>query len=171
MLYLLASIWIFFSIFWLYLSLQSGIPGVENCLYRWASHCLAFKFHFSKQFLKKDPPHCPPEYLLIQDLQRGVICFSSQCGGTRSGCIFAEAWDPFWSCNFADVFEHRGPAPSRAIRSPFWKPSPVWMWVIVGCLCFAISQVHIEHMVLMYNPDLINAWLFKTRHHFHSTAS
>lgn len=32
-----------------------------------------FKFHFSKQFLKKDPTHHPPEYLLIQSPQRGII--------------------------------------------------------------------------------------------------
>ena len=171
MLYLLASVWIFFSLFKLDLSLYSGIPGGENGLYKRTSHCLAFKFHFSKQFLKKDPPHHAPEYLLIQGLQRGIICSSSQRGGTRRGCMFAEAQDPFRSCSLVAVFEHRVPALSHAIRSSFCKPTPVRMRVIAGCLCFPNSQVHIKHMVLIYNPDLINVWLFKARHHIHSTAS
>lgn len=170
MLSLLASIWIFFPLFRLDLSLYGGIPGGESCLYRRTSCCLAFKCHFSKQFLKKDPPHRPPEYLLIQGLQRGIICSSSHCGGTRRGCMFAEAQDPFWLC-FVDIFEHRVPALSHAMGSSFWKPSPVWMWVIAGCLCFANSQVHIKCMVLVYNPELTNTWLFKTRHHIHSIAS
>lgn len=159
MLSLLSSIWIFFYLFRLDLSLYSGIPGGEHCLHRWTLRCLAFKFHFSKQFLKKDPPHHTPEYLLIQGLQRGIICSSCQHGGTRRGYMFAEAQNPFWSCNFLDMFEHRVTVLSHAIRSSFWKPSPVWMRVIVGCLCFANSQVHIKRMVLMYNPDLINVWL------------
>lgn len=157
-----ASVWIFFSLFRLHLSLYSGTPGGKNCLYRGTLCCLAFKFHFSKQFLKKDPLHHSPEYLLIQDLQRRVIFSSSQCGDRRRGWLFAEAQNPFRSYNSV---------PSHVLRSSCWKPSPVWTRDIAGCLCSAISQVHIKRMVLLHNPDLISVWFFNTRPHTHSAAS
>lgn len=141
---LLASIWVFFSLWRLVLTLCCRIPRENNSLRRGTSSCWLSDFNFQWNFWERTQPITILRICLLSICKEALYAPALRVEAWEEA-VFAAVQHLFQMFNFVVVIENRVPVHNSG--SPLFG-------LELQCGISANSQAHTKHLVLMYRLDL-----------------